>query len=140
MTGKLARRSFPGARLHVLIHAAPRTDYFDCREPVKRHSVDEFAGEFADVSHGSGRRRGAARDSESKSDDGKSSAHADKRSTARHIGRKNPTKDGRIRVRSHGLGTHLQQVLKPKLRRVCGRRHASNGNERAYKDGSNISG
>ena len=121
MTEKFARRLF-SARLHVLVHAAPRADYFDCGEPVKRHSVDEFAGKFADVSRGGGWRRGAAHDSESKSDDGKSSPHAGKRSTARYAEEMSHTRRRTSRSSLQTRNAYATIPLPCDARLRCGRR------------------
>lgn len=121
MTEKFARRLF-SARLHVFVHAAPRTDYFDCREPIKRHSVDEFAGKFADVSRSGGWRRGAARDCESKSDDGKSSPHAGKRSTPRNADEMSHT---RRRNRVRFMWTGFSGEPSPRISQLNGPRSSN---------------
>lgn len=65
-------------RLQVPVHAAPNTDYFNGREPVKRQPIDVLAGEFADVRLGR-RHQGAGCESEGhENDDGKTSAHTRK--------------------------------------------------------------
>ena len=92
--------------LHVPVDAAPDTDYFDGREPVKRQSVDVFAGELAHVRRGRPNPGTACESEGHKNDDCTMGAHTRKRSTLK------PSAGGAARVQGpYALPLELDCVV-----------------------------